>query len=60
MFTPRNINFCLLFADLCGPRLESLLLGLDLVAESLSFIYAQGDGVMSYIIGGLNEPLSPS
>jgi hypothetical protein len=39
MFTPRNINSCLLFADLCDPGLEFLLLAFDLVAESLSFIY---------------------
>jgi hypothetical protein len=38
MFTLRNLNRCLLFADLCDPGLKFLLLGFDLVAESSSFI----------------------
>lgn len=43
MFTPRNINRRLLLADLRGPGLEFLLLGFDLVAESLGFIYVDGE-----------------
>ena len=60
MFTPRNIDRRLLFADLCGPGLEFLLLGFDLVAESLSFIYVQDDEVGVYISGETSGPLSPS